>query len=139
MLRIPETHKALVLRTDFSDDGAWESLCAILGQVHHGLFLADCTCLSDPQFAGLPPEELPAHIQQDSAHTFIFLADQRTFAEVEMPLLAVDLFDEEMMTFRVASSSVGCVENNLSLGNSDFADYISSLDNDGVFRFSNSK
>ena len=52
-----------------------------------------------------------------------------------MPLLTVDLFDEGTMTFRVAPSSVGCVENNLSLGNSDFEDYISSLDSDGVFRF----
>lgn len=136
MQRIPETANALVLRTDFSNAEAWETLCAVLGQVHHGLFLANCSCLSDPQFTGLQPEAIPSLIQQDSRHTFIFLADQRTFAEVGMPLLAVELFDEGTMTFRVESSSLACVENNLSLGNSDFEDFIGSVDNDGVFRFS---
>ena len=133
---IPETADALVLRTDFSDDAAWDHLRNLLGQVHHGIFLANCSYLSDAQFAGLKSRDIPSLIQQDSGHTFIFLADEKTFGDAEMPLLAVDLFDEGTMTFRVAPSSVGCVENNLSLGNCDFEDYVGSVDNDGVFRFS---
>lgn len=65
----------------------------------------------------------------------MFLADTETFAHPEMPLLAVDLFDEGTTTCRVALTSAGCVENNLSLGNTDFMDYVDSADEDGIFRF----
>ena len=136
MKRIPETPNALVLRTDFSNDEAWEDLRGVLGQLQHGLFSASCSFLSDRDFEALKEDAIPALIQPDSRHTFLFLADGRTFGHREMPLLAVDLFDEGRATFRVAAHSFGCVENNLSLGNSDFEDFIASLDGDGIFRFS---
>jgi hypothetical protein len=136
MYRIPETANALVLRTDFSDEKAWENLRAVLGQVHHDVFLANLSYLSDPDLAGVQPEDIPLLIQPESRHTFMFLADETTFSHPDMPLLAVDLFDEGTMTFRSAASSVGCVENNLSLGNSDFEEFRDTVDADGIFRFS---
>ena len=136
MYRIPETANALVLRTDFSDDKAWENLRDVLGQVHHDLFLANLSYLSDPDLAGVQPEDIPLLIQPESRHTFIFLADETTFNHPDMPLLAVDLFDEGTTTFRSAASSVGCVENNLSLGNSDFEEFRDTVDADGILRFS---
>ena len=125
-----------MLRTDFSDHERWDKLREILGQVHYEIFLADLSYLSDPGFAGVQPEDIPLLIQPESRHTFMFLADQRTFSDPDMPLLVVDLLNEGTMTFRAAAASVGCVENNLSLANSDFEEFCATLDPDGVFRFS---
>jgi hypothetical protein len=135
MYRIPEMDNALVLRTDFSDDTSWETLRTVLAQVHYDIFLANLNYLSDPELAGVKPEDIPLLIQPESGHTFMFLADEETFKHPDMPLLAVDLF-EKVTTFRVAAASVGCVENNLSLGNSDFEEFRDSVSADGIFRFS---
>ena len=134
-MQIPETENALVLRSDFSSDAAWTELQETLRRPQ-GLFKANCDYLSNRDFEGVEPGSIPSMLRAESRHTFMFIADRRTFAHPDKPLLAVDLFDERMLTFRVALMSLGCVENNLSLGNSDFDDFVNSLDEDGVFRFS---
>lgn len=55
MKHIPETENSLVLRADFSDDAARESLCRAI-QEPVGEFRAYVDFLSDPQYDGLTPE-----------------------------------------------------------------------------------
>ena len=133
MKTIPKTEEALVLRTDFSDDAAWEAICAAILQPV-GQFRAYVNFISDPDYDGLTIQQLLAWNPQDSDHTFIFIVDHITLSHPEHPILVIDLVDDPGRTFRVIPSEMWAVENNLSLANLDFSDFANSTDPDGVFR-----
>lgn len=130
---LPETDDALVLRTDFSDDAAWESLCAAV-RAPVGEFRAYVTCVSDRAYDGLTVERLLALAPPGGGRTFAFVADRLALTHPERPLLVVDLAAERGRTFRVIPSAAWGVENNLSLANLDFRDFADAVDPDGIFR-----
>jgi hypothetical protein len=135
MPHLPETENALFLRTDFSDDEAWQALCAEVQEpVAPFGFRAYVHCLSEPQYDGLRVGSLPAHIAPHSDHGFMFLADTVTFSHPERPILVVDLEEEPLKSFRVIPSELWAVENNLSIANMDFMEFAGALDADGIFR-----
>ncbi len=141
MKHIPETDNALVLRTDFSNDAAWESTCAAiqapvqpLGDYPDVTFMADVEFLSDPEYDGLTVERLRPLLPQDLNHTFMFIVDRTTLSNPEHPILVVDLYTEPGRTFRVIPSEMSAVENNLTLANMDFAEFADAVDEDGIFR-----
>ena len=133
MQDIPETENALVLRTDFSDNAAWESICAVIREPV-GEFQAYVDFLRDPEYDGLTPMQLPSLIAQGSFRPFIFLVDRIALSHADLPILVVDLSNELSQSFRVIPSQMWSVENNLSLCNLDFADFAKSVDPDGIFR-----
>jgi hypothetical protein len=133
MNRLPRTEYALVLRTDFQDDAAWRGLCANI-QTPHGLFLANVSCVSDREYEGVTIDEIVAAEGEDSPHTYLFVVDRAALASPATAVLVVDLFDEPGRTFRVIPSQLGSVENNLSLGNMDFRDFVDACGPDQVFR-----
>ena len=133
MKNIPETKNALVLRTDFSDDEAWRSICAAIQQPV-GEFRAYVDFISDPAYKDLAAETLVSLIPANSQHTFIFVVDHVTLSAPERPILVIDLFAERGRTFRAIPSEMWGVENNLSLANMDFADFADAVDPDGIFR-----
>ena len=133
MKRIPETKNTLVLRTDFSDTAAWESICVAI-QAPVGEFRAYVDFVSDPEYANLAVEQLSLLIPQGSNHTFLFVVDHTALAHPDHPILVVDLYTERGRTFRVVPSEMWAVENNLSLANMDFAEFADAVDRDGIFR-----
>jgi hypothetical protein len=133
MKPIPQTTDAPVLRTDFSDQGAWNDVCAEIRQPVDG-FLAYVEFIDDPQYAGVTVDELPGIISGDSGHGYIFVADQVTMSVPDHPLLVVDLVTEPGRTFRAIPSMVQSIENNLSIANMDFAEFADNVDESGVFR-----
>jgi hypothetical protein len=133
MKMLPNTRFSLVLRTDFSDDSAWEAICAAI-QEPVGEFQAYVECLSDPEYDGLTLEELTDLVPQDFNHSFIFLVDRITLSHPERPILVLDLYDEPGRTFRVIPSEMWGVENNLSLANMDFFEFADNVDSDRIFR-----
>ena len=82
----------------------------------------------------------------DTLRAVAFVADEAALRDPELAILAVelavadgdDVVEESAgalpRTFRVVPRAVWSVENNLSIGNLDFADFLASLDADGVFR-----
>jgi hypothetical protein len=132
-MQLPKTENSLVLRTDFSDDSAWESLCAAIRALG-GEFQAYVDCVSDPQYDGLTAERLTALAPKGSHHTFVFIADRMALTHPEHPILVVDLYEEPGRTFRVIPSEMWSVENNLSIANMDFCEFADNVDQDGVFR-----
>jgi Domain of unknown function (DUF6924) len=132
MKNIPETKNALVLRTDFSDDSAWESICAAI-QEPMGEFRAYVDCFSDPEYDGLTATQLTTLVPKGS-QLFAFIVDQVALTHPEHPILVVNLFDEPGRTFRVIPSEMWGVENNLSIANMDFDEFAVSADKDGIFR-----
>ena len=133
-MRLPVSENALLLRTDFSSDAEWNSLCrAVRVPSEHG-FLANLDCISEPAFNGFTVEQLVALAQRDGDRAFAFIADAVTLTNPEQPVLVVDLFDEPGRTFRVIPREIWGVENNLSIANMDYGDFADNADPDGVFR-----
>ncbi len=137
-MNIPETENALVLRTDFSDDAAWDALCAAIRRpvpVMGFSFQAVIETLSDRAFDGLSAEQVLARIPPDSrSHTFLFIVDRLVIVHPEHPILVIDALWQRGRTFRVVPSEMWSVENNLSLGNMDFEEFADAIGPDGIFR-----
>jgi hypothetical protein len=128
----PEDLTSLVLRTDFSNDGAWRG-------VQMAIDASDdtpcATYVSDPVYAKM---DIQALVEVDAAADakvyYLFLADAVTMADEEHPLLAVDLADEPGRTFRVPAREYGEVSANLCISNMDFADFADDVDSSGTYR-----
>ncbi len=133
MKPLPSTKEALVLRTDFSDDSAWASLCTAI-QTPAGEFQAYVDFVSDPDFEGLLPGQLPAIPSDAPDRSFVFLVDHLALSHPEHPVLVVDLLDKPGRPFRVIPSEMWSVENNLSIANMGFEEFADAAGPDGIFR-----
>jgi hypothetical protein len=135
MNEIPQTEYALVLRTDFSDQVAWDKICAAIrepvGEFH---FLAYVDFLDRERYANITKEELLELLPNDYNHFFIIVVDQIAISDSEHPLLIVELFEKSGREFRAIPSQIQAIENNLSIANMDFDEFADSVDEDGVFR-----
>jgi hypothetical protein len=130
----PDDLTSLVLRTDFSDDAAWDELRAVLRSegAHRS-----ATYVSDPAYAGVSIQALvdaDAAASEDDKLTYVFLADAVTLREGDWLLLAVDLEEEPGRSFRVRPGAFTDVSANLAIGNMDFADFADATDETGTFR-----
>jgi hypothetical protein len=132
--RLPKSDCSLVLRTDFSDDSAWESICIAIQEPNENGFRAFVDCVNDPTYDGLTVEELVDLAPKGGDYTFVFLVDQTALTHTERPILVVDVYDQPGRTFRVSPRDVWGVENNLSIANMDYQEFADNVDQDGVFR-----
>ena len=134
MEKLPESDNSLLLRTDFADDDAWDAVCEVTQAEGWMGFRAYLTCVSDPSCDGLTVDQIVAMASRGGDHTYLFVADRRSMADPEHPVLVVDLWEEPGRTFRVIPYKMCSVENNLSIANCEFADFADDVDADGVFR-----
>jgi hypothetical protein len=135
MKPIPETEYALVLRTDFSDQAAWDALrVEIQKPVTPFGFRAYVEFLDDVAYADITKEQLLKLFPSNHNRSFIIVADQIAISHPEHPLLVIDLFDESAREFRAVPMQIQGIENNLSIANMDFEEFANSVDNDGIFR-----
>lgn len=132
---------SLLIRTDFSDDDAWRAVCEEACASDSDEFEAVLEFVDDRQLDGAPLEALLAAVSAK----YFFVADNRTIADPEHPILLVkneDPWDDDNpgftlprgATFRVAASHTAAPENNLYLSNMDFEEFANATDDDGVFR-----
>ena len=133
MKKLPSTDSSLLLRTDFTNDLAWNSLCDAIRKPNESGFLAYFDCVSDSSYDGLTVERL-TNIVDNEEHSFICVADRITLTDLEQPILVIDCYDQPGRTFRVIPSEVWGVENNLSIANMDFEDFADNCDPDDIFR-----
>ncbi|MER7112500.1 DUF6924 domain-containing protein [Streptomyces sp. NPDC000229] len=130
----PDDLTSLVLRTDFSDEGAWDAVRAALDAAGEYPL---ATYVSELRFAGvevqaLLDEEVAA--DEDDQIVYLFLADATTMNDPGHTLLAVDLSDEPGRTFRVPARWFPNISANLSIANMDFAEFADAADGSGTFR-----
>jgi hypothetical protein len=130
----PADLTSLVLRTDFSDEQAWEALQATIS-------LSDeypcATYVSDPAYAGVSIQALiEMHSSGGDADYvgYLFLADAVTMRDPEQPLLAVDLSWEPGRTFRVPPRWYANISANLTIANMDFDEFADAADASGTYR-----
>ncbi len=130
----PDDLTSLVLRTDFSDDTAWEVLQVAIDSSDG---YRNATYVSDPAFAGVTVQALvdaDAAASDDDKLTYIFLADATTLTDDEHRLLAVDLYTEPGRRFRLPPRWYADVSANLTIANMDFAEFADATDGSGTFR-----
>lgn len=132
MKSLPRSDQALVIRTDFSDDTAWNTVVAAIRQPVEG-FYAYVEFVDDPDFNGLTVEQLVT-LRDDLSKSYTIVADALTMSGAEQTLLIVDLYEEPGRTFRAIPSAIQSIENNLSITNMDFWEFADNVDADGVFR-----
>lgn len=135
MRQIPETENALVLRTDFSNEAVWEKIRALI-QKPVGLFRfrANVEFLSDTDYADITKDQLLELIPRNYNHNFMIIVDQLAISQTGHPLLIVDLYEKSGREFRAVPSQIQGIENNLSIANMDFEEFVESVDEDGIFR-----
>jgi hypothetical protein len=132
---IPRTDNAPVVRTDFSDQAAWDAICAAIRRpVGLFRFQANVSCVDDPAFAGLEPAGLAGRVPPDYPHGIVFLVDSIAIAQPDHPVLVVDVLETPARVFRAIPRAVQSIENNLSIANMDFEEFAAAVDADGVFR-----
>jgi hypothetical protein len=125
---------SLLLRTDFADEAAWQTLCATLDEPNADDYKADVYCLSDPAYDGLTVTQLVALACQRRERNFVLIADRTTFTTPEQLVLVVDLAKTPGRTLRVVARALASVECNLFHCNMVFDDFARCVDPDGVFR-----
>ena len=150
-----------LIRTDFSDDGAWRAVAAEVlrpvdfddpGNTEPGsdAYAPLLTLVDDRAFAGVTGPDLgTAYAAGSPEFGYALLADARSMAEagtggeitVELVDLScsdpeeADLLESFMgRTFRCAAVEVGAVEANLSIANMDFHEFADLVGEDGVHR-----
>lgn len=130
----PEDLASLVLRTDFGDDGAWES---VKDEFRRWGCYHSATHVDDPAYRGATVEQLiAANVPRGQVGwlAYLFVADATTMVDPEHPLLAVDLSRQPGRTFRVPPRWYAGVSDNLMLANMDFADFAGAVDSSGTYR-----
>jgi hypothetical protein len=130
---IPLTQQSLVLRTDFSDDAKWKSLCRAI-QKPVGEFRAAVEFVDDRQYDGLTIDQVLQLVPKEFNHSEIYLVDQMSISHRDRPILAVDLYENRGRTCRVVPTEMWAIENNLSISNMGFSDFADAVDADEIFR-----
>lgn len=135
MKQLPQTKNPLVLRTDFSNQAAWKTICTeIQKPVGIFRFRANVEFLDDVEYAGLTKEQLLKLAPENYNHSFIVIVDQIAISHPDHPLLVVDLYEGSGNEFRAIPSQIQGIENNLSIANMDFEEFADAVDQDGIFR-----
>lgn len=123
-----------VIRTDFSDEAAWNKIkIEVAGRYSMG-FSANVRFIDDMRYSGLTGQELFHRFPRLQEYGCIFVADEMTMTDLEHPLLVIDPYNPSGRTFRVIPSLAWAVENNLSISNMDYNEFSDAADPDGILR-----
>jgi hypothetical protein len=139
---------ALVIRTDYDDDAAWQSVTAGMAEVW-AEFEPTPYVVNDAVWAGASADHILSALR-DHKVPVVFLADEVTMKAGHHGLLAVttltpDDFDDDKewhfhvqfgRQFRIAPDAVASLHCNLALANMHFEEFskVASEDPAGVFR-----
>jgi hypothetical protein len=152
-----------LLRTDFSDDAAWERVAAEVTKAGNfgdedpdtdpdggDGYIPNVEPVADPNFDGAPAETIAAQWDRDREPAgYVLLADAQSIREVasgaDPTVVYLDLSvteedeaefgDEYGRSFRCVVGEISSIESNLSIANMDFTEFADYADSHGgVFR-----
>ncbi|MFI1821908.1 DUF6924 domain-containing protein [Lentzea sp. NPDC020367] len=140
------THRTCrCIRTDFSDQEAWERVKAGISWVTPDEYEASVTYVDDPAFAGLTVTSLLESGPDRPRHALMLVVDETTIQSPGHPILVVDLGSEPDpandwpgepagRSFRAVPHTIQEIENNLSIADMDWEEFADGVDDDGVRR-----
>lgn len=129
---VPQDRTPLV-RTDFSSDHLWQRLVAAIATPSPDGFIAYLHLIENRMFDGADPHALCHDLRSAADVALLIVADRLTMTSDEMPLLCLSIFEQEA-SLRVVPSELWAIENNISIANADFDDFVRSADADGIYR-----
>jgi len=132
-MKIPSSENALLIRTDFSDESAWQELKAAVSEPEDP-FIFSMEVVDDRLNGGATVEQIMEALPEDYPHSFIVVADSAAISQADFPLLVVDLLEERGRQFRAVAPQVASIDNNLSIANMGFEEFADLVDESGVFR-----
>ncbi|MFD3685720.1 DUF6924 domain-containing protein [Nocardiopsis sp. NPDC058631] len=129
---LTQENEGLIVRTDFSDDTAWETLLEMTYRPGDGNPIDDFSdyidTVHDSVFEGATPEQVLAVLREspdDSGQPdFVMIADGATMRDPGHPVLVVPLEGRIGCAFRLAPDQVGNMAVNLAIGNMDIEDFM---------------
>ena len=140
-----DNDNTLILRTDYSDEKAWNELCLAIERsskrfVKHGEGIENyrdyIDYIEDPKLNNLSVKQILSLLPElvcRSEIFEIFIIDRQSLSHRDRPILVVDMSDPAR-TFRVVPSQIWSVDANLSISNMDFEEFADNVDEDGIFR-----
>jgi len=158
MKPLPKTDETLLIRTDYTRDDIWKTVCSESKEMDPAVrkaleFSKQCNKLaggptgrpidelgtslhiiSDSQYADATLDQLLAILPTGYDHTFLFIADKTCIEHPDRPLLVVDLYTGRGRTFRTVPSQAFGIQSNLSIANMDWEEFADNVDADGIFR-----
>ncbi len=133
MPELPRANCSLLVRTDFTSDGAWREVRDQALRENEDGFRAYLEPVSDPAFDGAPWQAVRAAVPANPhGASVLFIADSTALTAPDHPVLVVDLLDDGRRPFRCIPPELRAVENNLNVANMDWADFADEVDNSGV-------
>lgn len=132
-MSLPTSENALLIRTDFSDQPAWDSLIGAAREPDD-IFMFNLEVVDDRANDGRTVEQLMAALPEDYPQSFLVVADSVAIAQPDHPLLVVDLGEERGRPFRAVAAVISQVDSNLSTANLGFEEFAGLVDAGGVFR-----
>ena len=143
-LPVPPDFTVLVVRTDFSDDAAFDATCDLISAGDCEGYVPDLMTFEDRRLEGAEPDEVYQRAV-DTEIEYLFIADARTITDPAHPLLVLNLLsdeddedeDEEQSPSRMfwtVPVEVCGIDANLGISNMDFVEFADNVDPDGVFR-----
>ncbi|MBI9113804.1 DUF6924 domain-containing protein [Sanguibacter suaedae] len=138
LLPEPADMTTLLVRTDYSDDTAWQAAVQAATAVYAADDLepmgASVQLVEAPELDGLTPNDLVL-LPRSGYLSCLAVADARTMVDLTIVLVDLNEFSEQVgRTFRVVPQEVESVTGNLAIANMDFFEFADSADPDGVFR-----
>ncbi|MFC8451614.1 DUF6924 domain-containing protein [Kitasatospora sp. NPDC057223] len=139
---------ALIIRTDFGDETAWQAVRAEISMPWgDDDYEPTVHIVDDPAWAGATADDVTAAVAADEDLSVVFLADRITMRDHDHALLAVAVLtrdecesDEEFEAYggsvRTVPAGIHDIHANLSIANLDFADVTDAARTDpaGIFR-----
>lgn len=133
----PNADNAMVVRTDFENQDAWNAVVKLIRAPVHlagEAFYAHVDLMDNAEYRNLSTAEVIAAVPPDYKYSFLFIVDRHTLSSEEFPVLVVDLNGSDHQSFRANPTQIQGIENNLSTANMDFAEFAESVDDNGTFR-----
>ncbi|KOT99129.1 hypothetical protein ADK70_04865 [Streptomyces rimosus subsp. pseudoverticillatus] len=131
MKSLPRTEATPLVRTDFSDQAAWQALRTAVTTPDDDDCLADVHIVDDRAYSELTTEQV---ISLAPAKSLLIVADKAALSTPEMPLLVVLVTKKGHSELRVIAAELASIENNISIANMDWEEFTEAADDDGVFR-----
>jgi hypothetical protein len=132
-MSIPTSENGLLIRTDFSNQSAWDRLIGAAREPGD-IFMFNMEVVDDRANSGITVEQVMAGLPEDYPHSFMVVADSAAISQPDHPLLVVDLLEQRGRQFRAIASVISQIDSNLSIANMGFEEFAALVDAGGVFR-----
>lgn len=131
MRELPDHTASILVRTCFTRPDDWRRLqqAFVTPSTGDG-FLPDLDEVDDPAWEHASPEDVLAAAGELRV---VVVADERALSEPGFPALVLRREGRQVHRVRAIAAHMWAIENNLSLFNMDFEEFIRAADDDGVF------